>query len=266
MLLFWSLHFLSAFFHKVSSNVSRNMLKIQTESYFHLIVSKWPIPTPKLKDNEIFHGFWDFARNLATTWRNSFSCTSQKQRMFCHFFASSNVSSDLIHEALHRFNGWAKIWSAPGRWFLHANNALSTKNVYKTAETSNNFAPLRLKSYFSVKISLNRPISALTWLGQSIIPSHQSDNGTQVSWKGVLHEKWSFRRQESRESPWCGLAVCESEQFISSAASGQSTMPSHFCSTDMHRPSSPGHWYKSWSAVHVIEQLTSSEPSLQIKW
>ena len=45
MLLFWSLHFLSAFFHKISSNVSRNMLKIQTESHFHLTMSKWPIPT-----------------------------------------------------------------------------------------------------------------------------------------------------------------------------------------------------------------------------
>ena len=48
MLLFWSLHFLSAFFHKISSNVSRNMLKIQTESYLHLTMSKWPIPTAKL--------------------------------------------------------------------------------------------------------------------------------------------------------------------------------------------------------------------------
>ena len=48
MLLFWSLHFLSAFFHKISSNVSRNMLKIQTESYFHLTMSKWPISTAKL--------------------------------------------------------------------------------------------------------------------------------------------------------------------------------------------------------------------------
>ena len=42
------LHFLSAFFHKISSNVSRNMLKIQTESYFHLTMSKWPILTAKL--------------------------------------------------------------------------------------------------------------------------------------------------------------------------------------------------------------------------
>ena len=40
--------FLSAFFHKISSNVSRNMLKIQTESYFHLTMSKWPISTAKL--------------------------------------------------------------------------------------------------------------------------------------------------------------------------------------------------------------------------
>ena len=48
ILLFWSLQFLSAFFHKISSNVSRNMLKIQTESYFHLTMSKWHISTAKL--------------------------------------------------------------------------------------------------------------------------------------------------------------------------------------------------------------------------
>ena len=42
------LQFLSASFHKISSNVSRDMLKIQTESHFHLIVSKWPISTAKL--------------------------------------------------------------------------------------------------------------------------------------------------------------------------------------------------------------------------
>ena len=40
--------FLSALFHKISSKVSRDMLKIQTESYFHLTMSKWPIPTVKL--------------------------------------------------------------------------------------------------------------------------------------------------------------------------------------------------------------------------
>ena len=33
---------------------------------------------------------------------------------FVSFFASSNVSSGLIREALHRFNSCAKIWSAPG--------------------------------------------------------------------------------------------------------------------------------------------------------
>ena len=48
MLLSWSLHFLSAFFYKISSNVSRNMLEIQTESYFHLTTSKWPISTAEL--------------------------------------------------------------------------------------------------------------------------------------------------------------------------------------------------------------------------
>ena len=48
MLLFWSLYFLSALFHKINSNVSRNMLKIHTESYFHLTMSKWPISTAKL--------------------------------------------------------------------------------------------------------------------------------------------------------------------------------------------------------------------------
>ena len=48
MLLFWSLHFWSAFFHKISSNVSRNMLNIQKESYFHLTMSKWRVSTAKL--------------------------------------------------------------------------------------------------------------------------------------------------------------------------------------------------------------------------
>ena len=43
-----SFAFLSAFFRKMSSNISRNMLKIQTESYFHVTMSKRPIPTAKL--------------------------------------------------------------------------------------------------------------------------------------------------------------------------------------------------------------------------
>ena len=77
-----------------------------------------------------FHGFWNFACNLATIERNSLSRTPKtecvftpqnrvcfhtpNQSVFRLFFASSNVSSGLIREALHRFNGWAKIWSAPG--------------------------------------------------------------------------------------------------------------------------------------------------------
>ena len=65
MLLFWSLLFLSAFFHKTSSNVSRNMLKTQTESHFHLTMSKWPISTAKLSDKEIFTVFG----TLSVTWR-----------------------------------------------------------------------------------------------------------------------------------------------------------------------------------------------------
>ena len=48
MLLLLIFAFLSAFFHKISSNVSRNMLKIQTESHFHHTMSKWPLSTAKL--------------------------------------------------------------------------------------------------------------------------------------------------------------------------------------------------------------------------
>ena len=65
MLLLWSLHILSAFFHKISSDVSRNMLEIQTESYFHLIVSKWPISTAKLSDKD----FFTVCGTLLVTWR-----------------------------------------------------------------------------------------------------------------------------------------------------------------------------------------------------
>ena len=38
--------------------------------------------------------------------------------MFCLFFASLNFSFGLIREALHRFDGCAKIWSAPGSRIL----------------------------------------------------------------------------------------------------------------------------------------------------
>ena len=65
MLLFWSLHFSSAFFHKISLNVSRNMLKIQTESYFHLTMSKWPISTANCRTKRFFTVFG----TLLVTWR-----------------------------------------------------------------------------------------------------------------------------------------------------------------------------------------------------
>ena len=40
--------FFVCFLPKISSNVFRNMLEMQTESYFHLTMSKWPISTAKL--------------------------------------------------------------------------------------------------------------------------------------------------------------------------------------------------------------------------
>ena len=39
-----------------------------------------------------------------------------KQNIFCLFFASLNVLFGVKREKLHRFNGSAKIWSAPGRY------------------------------------------------------------------------------------------------------------------------------------------------------
>ena len=45
-----------------------------------------------------------------------------KQSMFCLFSASSNVSFGLVHETMHRFNGCAKIWSAPGKQHLDESN------------------------------------------------------------------------------------------------------------------------------------------------
>ena len=67
MLLFWSLHFCLLSSTKSVPIYLLTCWKIQTESYFHLTMSKRPISTAKLKDKEIFHGFWDFACNLATT-------------------------------------------------------------------------------------------------------------------------------------------------------------------------------------------------------
>ena len=124
----------------------------------HIFISPCRTGPSQLQNWRIkrFSRFLKLCAWLSDILKNFFLPHTPKPSMFCPFFASSNVSSGLIHEALHRFNGCAKIWSAPGRWFLHANNAFSTKNVYKAAETSNNFTPLRLKSYSYVKISLNR--------------------------------------------------------------------------------------------------------------
>ena len=75
----------------------------------------------------------DFSRlfgTLLVTWRQreeilspahpktEYVFTPQNKSMLCLFFASSNVSFGLIREALHRFNGCAKIWSAPGTLIL----------------------------------------------------------------------------------------------------------------------------------------------------
>ena len=100
MLLFWSLHFLSAFFHKISSNVSLNMLKIQTESYFHLTMSKWPISTAQLQDKDFFTVFG----TLHVTWRQRKEILfpthphTPKQSVFCLFFCK--------FERFIRFDPW----------------------------------------------------------------------------------------------------------------------------------------------------------------
>ena len=74
-----------------------------------------------------FHGFWDFPCNLATTWRNSFSPPPPPNNLcFVSFFASLNVSFGLMREAMHRFNGCAKIWSAPG---IHSDNQTVIEQV-----------------------------------------------------------------------------------------------------------------------------------------
>ena len=115
MLFFWSLHFLSAFFHKISSNVSHNMLVIQS----HIFISPCrndPSPLSNCRTKRFFTVFG----TLLVTWRQRKQILSPthphtpKQRIFCLFFASLNVLFGLIREALHRFNGCAKTWSAPG--------------------------------------------------------------------------------------------------------------------------------------------------------
>ena len=66
--------------------------------------------------------FFTVFETLLVTWRQREEILSPthphtpKQSVFCLVFASSNVSFGLIREALHRFNGCAQIWSAPGKW------------------------------------------------------------------------------------------------------------------------------------------------------
>ena len=65
--------------------------------------------------------FFTVFGTLLVTWRQLKEIISPappppppKQSMFHLFFASSKVSFGLKREALHCFNGCAKIWSAPG--------------------------------------------------------------------------------------------------------------------------------------------------------
>ena len=100
MLLFWSLHFLSAFFHKISSNVSRNMLEIQTESYFHLTRRNDPLQLQNCRTKRVLIDFWDFPCNLAPTERNSFSRTPTHPK-------TENVLSLFCkYERFIRFDTW----------------------------------------------------------------------------------------------------------------------------------------------------------------
>ena len=64
MLLFWSLHFLSAFLHKLSSNVSRNMLKIQS----HIFISPCRNDPSQLQNCRTKRFFMVFG-TLLVTWR-----------------------------------------------------------------------------------------------------------------------------------------------------------------------------------------------------
>ena len=70
---------------------------------------------------------------LGANLKNPPSRTPQNRVFFVPFFASSNVSFGLIREALHRFNGCAKIWSAPGIYCLTLYLSLSKfeYNIFK---------------------------------------------------------------------------------------------------------------------------------------
>ena len=89
----------------------------------HIFISPCPNNPSQLQNCRTKRFFTVFGTSLVT-WRQRKEILSPthphtpRQGMFCLFFASSNVSFGLIHETLHRFNGCAKIWSAPGI-FVH---------------------------------------------------------------------------------------------------------------------------------------------------
>ena len=133
MLLFWSLHFLSAFFHKISSNLSGNMLKYKQS---HIFISPCRNDPSQLQNCRTFlRRYFTIFGTLRRSGRWLEEILSpvhtSKQSIFCLFFASSNVSFGLIHEALHCFNGCAKIWSAPGRVVLFLSNITSIEKCFR---------------------------------------------------------------------------------------------------------------------------------------
>ena len=83
----------------------------------HIFISSCRNDPSQLEDCRIKRFFTVFGP-LRVTWPQREEILSPppplKQSMFCLLFGSSNVSFGLIREALHRFNGCAKIWSAPG--------------------------------------------------------------------------------------------------------------------------------------------------------
>ena len=89
----------------------------------HIFISPCPNDPSRLQNCRT-RRFLTVFGTLRVTWRqyeeilspaHPHTHTPQNKRMFSLFFASLNVSFGLIREALHRFNGCAKIWSAPGK-------------------------------------------------------------------------------------------------------------------------------------------------------
>ena len=116
MLLFWSLHFCL-----FSSTKSVPMYLVTCWKYKHSHIFISPCRNdPSQLQNCRTKRFLTVFETLPVTWRQRKEILSPthphtpKQSIFCLFFANSNISFGLTREALHRFNGCAKIWSAPG--------------------------------------------------------------------------------------------------------------------------------------------------------